>query len=133
MTYYDLMKRLIDSALFTSEEKRMMHNQDKLTRLVALIEQQQIERLKERKLDCEENITGCRVSVKPGRKYIKVDVGTSGKLMIDAKTEEIFGIKAYGQVHKGHRYGTLDTIDEWYWGEFYPRLKNTTFAIRLTK
>ena len=54
----------------------------------------------------------------PGRKYIKVDVGSSGKYMVDTATGEIFGIKGYGQVHKGHRYGTLDTIHEWNWGGY---------------
>jgi len=55
----------------------------------------------------------------PGKKYTKIDVGTSGKFMIDAEGN-IFGIKGYGVIHRGHRYGTLDTIDEWYWGEYSP-------------
>lgn len=58
------------------------------------------------------------VSVHEGKKYARVDVGTSGKYMVDLKTEEIFGIKAYGVIHRGHRYGTLDTIAEWEWGHF---------------
>ena len=62
-----------------------------------------------------------QVKIKPGRKYTKVDVGRSGKFMIDNDTETIYGIKAYGVVHKGHCYGTLDTINEWTWGEFRPR------------
>lgn len=60
----------------------------------------------------------CDVTVKPGRKYTKVDVGTSGKYMVDNDTGEIFGIKAYGVIHRGHRYGTLDTTDEWHWGGY---------------
>ena len=59
--------------------------------------------------------------IRPGRVYTKIDIGGSGKLMIDNKTGEIFGIKGYGQVHKGHRYGTLDTTGAFYWGEYYPR------------
>jgi hypothetical protein len=46
--------------------------------------------------------------------------------MIDNETGEIFGIKGYGVVHKGHRYGTLATADQWYWGEYGPR--KVTFA-----
>lgn len=57
------------------------------------------------------------VTVKPGRKYIKVDVGSSGTYMVNKK-EEIFGIKAYGVIHLGHKYGTLDTIDEYFWGGY---------------
>jgi len=58
------------------------------------------------------------VSIKPGSKYIKIDVGTSGKYMVEKSTGNIYGIKAYGVIHRGHQYGTLDTIDEWYWGEY---------------
>lgn len=64
-----------------------------------------------------------KTTIKPGQKYTKVDVGTSGKYMVENATGNIFGIKAYGQVHKGHFYGTLDTIDDYYWGEYYPKHK----------
>ncbi len=56
--------------------------------------------------------------VKPGKKYTKVDVGDSGKYMVVNDTGEIFGVKAYGVIHRGHRYGTLDTINEFYWGDY---------------
>ena len=59
-----------------------------------------------------------KVKVTPGKKYTKVDVGSSGKYMVDNVTGEIFGIKAYGCIHKGHRYGTLDTIHEWDWSGY---------------
>lgn len=62
------------------------------------------------------------VAIKPGPKYTKVDVGPecnrSGKYMVENATGVIFGIKGYGQVHKAHRYGTLATVDEWYWGGY---------------
>ena len=61
-----------------------------------------------------------KTTIKPGVKYTKVDVGTSGKYMVENATGNIFGIKGYGMVHRGHFYGTLDTINEYYWGEFYP-------------
>jgi hypothetical protein len=60
--------------------------------------------------------------VRPGNVYTKVDVGPphnmSGRYMIDNETGEIYGIKGYGKVHKGHRYGTLDTAGDWYWGGY---------------
>jgi hypothetical protein len=46
-----------------------------------------------------------------------VDVGRSGKYMV-TEDGEIFGIKGYGVIHRGHQYGTLDTIDEWFWGDY---------------
>lgn len=61
--------------------------------------------------------------VVPGRKYDKVDVGPrnnwSGKFMV-TKAGEIYGIKAYGVIHKGKRYGTLNTVDEYFWGHYSP-------------
>jgi hypothetical protein len=53
-----------------------------------------------------------------GKKYTKIDVGGSGKYMIVNDTGEIYGIKAYGVIHIGHKYGTLDTIHNFYWGEY---------------
>jgi len=58
------------------------------------------------------------VSVVFGRKYTKVDVGNSGKYMVVNSTGEIFGIKGYGVIHRGHPYGTLDTIQDWDWGGY---------------
>lgn len=58
-----------------------------------------------------------------GKKYTKLDVGPmgqwSGKLMIDAEGN-IFGIKAYGVIHRGHYYGTLETVNDWFWGDYAP-------------
>ncbi len=63
-----------------------------------------------------------QVRVVPGPKYTKVDIGPkgnmSGKYMIDNATGEIFGIKGYGRIHRAHRYGTLDTVNDWYWGGY---------------
>jgi len=58
------------------------------------------------------------VRVKMGRKYANIDVGSSGKYMVELATGAIYGIKAYGVIHRGHHYGTLDTIDDWKWGEY---------------
>ena len=59
--------------------------------------------------------------IRPGKVYTKIDIGGSGKLMVEHATGIVYGIKAYGKVHKGHAYGTLDTTSDWYWGEYYPR------------
>lgn len=57
-----------------------------------------------------------KFKIKIGRKYCNVDVATgSGALMVDMTTQEIFGIKGYGVVHKGKAYGTLDTVENWNW------------------
>ena len=56
--------------------------------------------------------------IKMGRKYANVDVGQSGKYMVELSTGNIYGIKAYGVIHRGHQYGTLDTIYEWDWSDY---------------
>ena len=47
-------------------------------------------------------------SICPRRKYILVDVGSSGRYLIEG--ENVYGIKAYGVIHRGHFFGTLDDI-----------------------
>ena len=94
-----------------------------LQKLAETIEKQQIERLKQDNLGCDANIHHSKVTVKQGKKYIKVDVGHSGKYMVEISTEKIYGIKAYGVIHRGHCYGTLDEIDQWYWGGYTAAVK----------
>lgn len=94
---------------------------DKVKRFAEMLEEQQKERLIRDKLGCEANLNNCKTRVVDGQKYIKVDVGTSGKYMIEKSSSSIFGIKAYGVIHRGHQYGTLDTIGEWDWGGYTGR------------
>ncbi len=60
-----------------------------------------------------------QVTIKPGPKYTKIDIGSSGRFMVVNETGQIFGIKAYGVIHRGHFYGTLDAPKpqamRWYW------------------
>jgi hypothetical protein len=89
---------------------------------------QQRERLA--RLYSQDHADNERVTVIPGRVYTKVDVGTKGfrdetkascgKFMVENATGIIYGIKGYGKVHKGHVYGTLDTVADWYWGDYSP-------------
>jgi len=57
-----------------------------------------------------------------GRVWTRVDVGCTGKLMVNM-AGEIYGIREYGKVHKGHAYGTLWTLDDWDWGGYRPERK----------
>jgi len=96
---------------------------EKIKQFAEILERQQIERLQKTGLGCEANIINCKVSIKQGKKYVKVDVGRSGKYMID-DNEDIYGIKAYGVINKKHHYGNLDSINNYYWGDYraYPIL-----------
>lgn len=86
-----------------------------------LVEREQTEAYVSRNPETPKDILlrHCETRVVLGKKYTKVNVGDSGKFMIDADGN-IFGIKGYGVIHKGHRYGTLETTQEWFWGEYYP-------------
>jgi len=96
----------------------------KLMALAVLLQAETQHRLREQNLDCEANLHNAQTWVKFGNTYDKIDIGNSGRLMVEARTETIYGIKGYGKVHKGHVYGTLDTIDDWFWGEYYPVRKS---------
>lgn len=59
-----------------------------------------------------------------GKKYARIDIEHGhGHLMVDMTDGRVYGIKGYGQVHKGRYYGTLDTIDDYVWGEYSPYQK----------
>ena len=100
-------------------ENEINKQESKIKELATLIEKERVENLQKTNLACEANITNCKTTIKKGKKYTKIDVGNSGKLMIDLDGN-IFGIKAYGVIHRGHCYGTLDTIYNWYWGKYTP-------------
>lgn len=95
---------------------------EKLKAFAAILEQQQLKRFKtdypelaKEPAYLDQHVT---VKVRLGKKYSRVDVGTSGKYMVANATGEIFGIKAYGVIHRGHQYGTLDTIQDWDWSGY---------------
>jgi len=86
--------------------------------LCKMIEEQQRARMRAQGLErCLEgsHYTG---KVKYGRKYANVDFGGSGRYMVVLETGEIFGVKAYGVIHRGHSYGTLDTITDYDWSDY---------------
>lgn len=91
---------------------------NKLNDFAALLEKQLLNQLVFSRVDCQTNRDNVKTSIKPGKKYTKVDIGGAGRYMIDNATGEIFGIKGYGQIHKGHKFGTLDTTSQWYWGNY---------------
>jgi len=51
-----------------------------------------------------------KVKIVPGKKYIKIDVGSSGKFMFDTEDGHLYGIKGYGVINRKHNYGYLPAI-----------------------
>lgn len=92
---------------------------NKIEKFAQLLEEQRIETLVRRELDCEANLNNCKVNIRPGKKYTKVDVGSSGAFMVDGEGN-IFGIKGYGTINKKKPYGNLNAVDRYYWGGYTP-------------
>lgn len=92
-----------------------MTQRDQIEAFAHRLEAEQLTGLAERRLDCEANRANSRTRIVQGSKYTKVNVGPSGKYMVEHATGNIYGIKAYGVIHRGHQYGTLETLDEWNW------------------
>lgn len=91
---------------------------DKVQAFAERLEREQRERYAREYPNIDLNHDNYRVKVHVGPKYTRVDFGGSGKYMVVNATGEIFGIKAYGVIHRGHAYGTLDTIDAWDWSDY---------------
>lgn len=102
---------------------------EKLEVFRALLEAEQLRRLIAEGYNPEHHAHACKI--KMGRKYANVDTGCrlhqfddgermlgTGKYMVDLATGEIYGIKGYGVIHRGHRYGTLDMLDAWDWSGY---------------
>lgn len=91
-----------------------------------LVQREQIARLHAEDLACEANLANAGARVVEGKKYDKVDVGSDeggwgGRFMVERATGAIFGIKGYGKIHRGHAYGTLETVSDWHWGGYSPQ------------
>jgi hypothetical protein len=94
---------------------------EKLEAFRALFEKQNAER----QARLFSNLTPDTVGVETGYKFDKVFVNTGaqrmGRYMVESRTGEIFGIKSWTQVNRRRHYGTLDTITQWDWSDFYAR------------
>jgi hypothetical protein len=90
----------------------------KIQLLCDRITSQTKETLKAKQLDCEVNLLNAKATYIIKNKYTYINIGGSGRYLVDNKTNEIYGIKAYGVINKSQFYGTLDTIDDYFWGDF---------------
>ena len=92
-----------------------------INELAALVTKETQERLIATGLGCEVNPKNAEASFHVSRKYTRLDIGYSGRYMIENETGRIYGIKAYGVPNKKHYYGTLGTITDYYWGGYRPQ------------
>jgi len=97
-------------------EAKAVRTESDIQPLVELLEEQQLQRII-KTCDCEANRKNCKTHCHMGKKFARVDIGGSGRYMVELETGIIYGIKAYGVIHRGHIYGTLDTIHDWDWSD----------------
>ncbi len=92
----------------------------KVERFAQILQDQTRAELHRQKMDFVADT--CITQIHYAKKYTRVDIGPahnmSGRYMIENETGNIFGIKAYGVIHRGHFYGTLDTIEDYFWGSY---------------
>lgn len=79
----------------------------KIEKFAKLVQKAEQDSLRRSGMACQANLDNCITEVKPGRKWAKVNVGHSGKFMIDPEGR-IYGVKAYGVPNLRRFYGTLD-------------------------
>ena len=97
---------------------------NKIIAFAALLEAESLQRLEANGLTCQANKDNVKTHVHEGKKFTRVDIGSSGRYMVENETGNIFGIKGYGVVHRGHWYGTVDTTADYFWGDYYPERKS---------
>ena len=76
-----------------------------------------------------------KVKVKPGKKWIKIDVGTSGFAMLNTETGDLVHIKSkYGVPDPRKNFGNIEAIirnkNKWWWDGFSvaPKGKRTQYG-----
>jgi len=104
-----------------------MSYEKKLEHFRSLFERQNNERLARLYPDLQPD----KVGVEQGYKFDKVFIvhitgaqgqtQRMGRYMVESRTGNIYGIKSWTQVNKRRQYGTLDTVDQYDWSDFYAR------------
>ena len=71
------------------------------------------------------NLDSESVEVETGYKFDKVYINNGvqrlGRYMVESRTGIIWGIKSWTQVNRRRQYGTLDTVEQFDWSDFYAR------------
>jgi len=84
----------------------------------ARIEKETIERLHADGLSCQANIDNARVTVKPGRKYAKIVVGSGVRYFVRKSDGVIFASVSRNAPNCNRSFGTLWTVDDFNWGAY---------------
>ena len=97
--------------------------ENEIKKLCEKITKESQEYLIKRNLGCEVNLKNAISHYHIAKKYTRVDIGDNGRYMVENETGNIYGIKAYGVIHRGHFFGNLNNIDNYFWGSYRAILK----------
>ena len=85
-----------------------MNTQEKIKQFAMLVQEQERQAIIRLCGSLRGNESSFITHIKPKRKYTYVNVCHSGRYIIEG--ENVFGCKAYGVIHRGHFFGSLDDI-----------------------
>lgn len=83
---------------------------DKIKQFAAIVQEQERKAIITLCGSLNGNETAYLTHIKPKKKYTYVDVGYSGRYIVDG--ENVYGCKAYGVINRRHFFGTLTEILE---------------------
>ena len=91
----------------------------KIQALADLITVEQVERLKLQEMDCWANIHHAKTTIaRDGRRYVGIAVGTGMRYFVDKTTGLIHPSASWKTPNLKRSFGTLDSINDFYWGEY---------------
>jgi hypothetical protein len=65
-------------------------------------------------------LTRTSVTTSFGKVYVKILYDSSVRFFVEIESERIYGSKSFTQPNKNHYHGTLDEIDDRFWGDYAP-------------
>ena len=113
-----------------------MSYNDKLEQFRTVFETQHNERLARLYSNLDSESIGVEMGYKFDKVFVVRNTGADatqrmGRYMVESRTGNIYGIKSWTQVNKRRWYGTLDTIDQYDWSDFYARPLSGTDAEKM--
>lgn len=85
----------------------------------ARITRETVDRLHADNLACQANIDQAQARVaRDGRRFIAISIGTGMRYFIDKRTGLIHPSASWKAPNLKRSFGTLDTVDDFYWGNY---------------
>lgn len=90
--------------------------------------------LKDSNLDCDANQRNAVANWKPGRTFAKIVNGSSTRYFVRMSDGMIFASATWKKYNPNRSFGTLDTIDDFFWGNYEGFAKaNTPWTMTPTR